>query len=64
MTQVQIYKAMVAKAATLNADELKAEVARLMDDHSEFAGILIDVVLTALEPKIPTAEYVEFCNAL
>ena len=64
MTANQIYKKMVSTAQTLSVAEIKAQIIRLMDDTSESAGTLFNVMLSALEGKVSESEYVEFCNAI
>lgn len=64
MTANQIYKKMVSTAQSLSAQELKDQAVKLMNDSTEGAGIMFNVVLTALESKMPESEYVEFCNAM
>jgi|RifCSP16_1_1023843.scaffolds.fasta_scaffold383778_1 hypothetical protein len=64
MTANQIYKKMIATAQTLSVAEIKAQIVRLMDDTSESAGTLFNVMLSALEGKVSESEYVEFCNAI
>lgn len=64
MNANQIYKKMISAAQTLPVTEIKAQIVRLMDDTSEDAGTLFNVMLTALEGKVSESEYVEFCNAM
>lgn len=63
MTANEIYKQMVATAEKLSIGELKSQVAKLMGDNSETAGTMFNVMLTALENKMPEAEYVAFCES-
>lgn len=64
MTANGIYKKMIATAQTLPIAELKKQVVVFMADTSNEAGTMFNVLLTALENKMPEAEYVEFCDSL
>jgi len=64
MTANQIYKKMIATAQALTVDELQTQVIKFMADTSDTAGTMFNVLLTALESKMPEADYVEFCNSL
>ena len=64
MTANQIYNKMIETAKILPATELKKQIAIFLADTSEDAGLMFNVLLTALEEKIPEAEYVAFCASL
>ena len=64
MSAKQIYKTMVSTAETLSIEELKLQVAKYMNEFSDEAGTMFNVMLTALENKMPEAEYTDFCNSL
>lgn len=64
MNANQIYQKMIAAAQTLSVDELQIQVTKYMADTSENAGTLFNVLLTALESKMPEADYVAFCGTL
>ena len=60
----QIYKKLVTTASVLSVDTLKSEVVAWMANTSDEAGVMFNVLLTALENKMPEAEYIAFCDAL
>ena len=64
MTANQIYNKMIETAKILPVSELKKQIAVFMADTSEDAGLMFNVLLTALETKMPEAEYVAFCASL
>lgn len=64
MNANQIYKKMISVAQSLSVEALKAEIKKWMSDTSDDAGVMFNVLLTALENKMPEADYVAFCDAL
>lgn len=64
MTPNQIYSKMIATASALSVDQLQVQVKKYMADTSEGAGIVFNVLLTALEEKMDEGEYIDFCDAL
>ncbi|HEY9224540.1 MAG TPA: hypothetical protein VIP27_10375 [Variovorax sp.] len=56
--------AMLAKAATLNTDALKAEIEKLANDSADWAGVVLSALIDALETKLPAAAFIEFCDGL
>ena len=57
-------KEMTAKLSGFTADELKAQVKVFAADHSDHANLVIDAILSALEPKISEREFIMFCDSI
>jgi hypothetical protein len=55
---------MIAKANQLSADEIKDQVIKLNDDMSEHIDIVLTALLGALEKKITTDEFIDFCESI
>jgi hypothetical protein len=56
--------ALTEKMAKMNIDELAEIVGRLMNDTSSEATMVIDAALSAIESKMPEADFVRFCEKL
>ena len=52
------------KIATYSVEMLKDVATRLMDNFENGSDMVFAEVLRALEVKMPTAEFVAFCDAL
>jgi len=55
---------MIEKAKSLTVDELKIEIAKVMVSHEDHAGVLLDVLLSALETKISDEEFIVYCDSM
>ena len=53
---------MIATASKLNPDELMVQIQIFAADFSGHGGYVLDALLSALEQKIPSAEFVSFCE--
>ena len=58
------YKQMTDLACKLSIEELKIQIVKLMDDDADHVGDVFIAMLSALEAKIPEAEYVAFCDSI
>lgn len=50
--------------AELSAEELKRVLVHLNNDHREGVDFVFSEALTALESRVPSIEFVEFCDSL
>lgn len=57
-------QAIINKASSLSIETLKSEIIKLMDSPEDYADTLIEAMTDALRAKLPTAQFVEFCNAI
>jgi hypothetical protein len=53
-----------AKVAALSTKTLKEMVVKLFNDSREGSEIVLSVVLSALEKRLPEAEFIEMCEAI
>lgn len=53
-----------AKVSALPVKTLKEMAVKLFNDTREGSEIVLSAVLTALEAKIPEADFVAFCDAI
>lgn len=53
-----------AKVAALSTNTLKEMVVKLFNDSREGSEIVLSVVLSALEKRLPEAEFIEMCEAI
>lgn len=58
---MELIKAQVAKLAVA---QLKEMAARLMSDYREGTDLVFQVVMGALETRLPEAEFLAFCDSL
>lgn len=56
--------ALTDKLSKMNINELAEIVGRMMNDTRSEASIVIDAALSALESKMPEADFVRFCEKL
>ena len=56
--------ALTEKLAKMNINELAEIVGRLMNDTRSEATAVIDAALSAMEAKMPEADFVRFCEKL
>lgn len=56
--------ALTEKLSKMNINELAEIVGRMMNDTRSEASIVIDAALSALESKMPEADFVRFCEKL
>ena len=61
-----MFEQMVTKASILSIDVLKNEIIKLMDNASDQAeaDVVFDALVRALERKMPSAEFIKFCDAI
>jgi len=56
--------AMIEKAKSLTSEELKAQIAIFMTSEEDYAGVMLDALLSALETKINEKEFIDFCDSM
>ena len=56
--------ALTEKLSKMNINELAEIVGCMMNDTRSEASIVIDAALSALESKMPEADFVRFCEKL
>jgi hypothetical protein len=61
-TELITVKQINDKLATLSLEQLKEVVISLFNDNRDDAGIALDFALEALRSRMPSSEFVSFCD--
>lgn len=56
--------AITARLENISVSELAEMASRLMTDYRDGASVVMDAVMTALESKMPEADFIQFCSKL
>ena len=55
---------MINKLSALSLEEVADIAARMFNDTTSAGGLILDAALSALETKMPEADFIRFCDKL
>jgi len=56
--------ALTEKLSELSTDQVAEIAARLFQDYSSEAGVVLEAAMQVLESRLPEADFVRFCDKL